>query len=160
MSFRLPAPVRHIVKRFALVVCPPELTTYALEEDVLLEFEAMLGAMPAHVRFAVTAGFTAFDQGARLYPRARGRRFARLPADVAEAYYLAVAHGPLAPQRKVMMLLKGLVAMAYYEQPRVLEALAYRPADYIAKVTQRRQDSYADDVKRGEEAVFAKEDAR
>ena len=43
-------------------------------------------------------------------------------------------------------------------QPQVLEALAYRPADYIAKVKQRRMDSYGDDVRSGEAAVLAAEE--
>ena len=160
MAYRLPWPVRPVVERFALVVCPPELATLGIIEDVVAELEAMLGAMPSHLRLAVAAGFTAFDQGARLYPRARGRRFVGLDAQCALAYYKAVAHGPIAAQRKVMLLLKGIVTMAYFEQPCVLERLAYRPADYIATVTKRRLDSYGDDVRRGEEAVTAKDPDR
>jgi hypothetical protein len=95
----------------------------------------------------------AFDQGARLYPPARGRRFVHLADDVADAYYrsvLARRGAGLALQR-----VKGLVVMCYYELPEVKEQLGYRPDAYIAAVSQRRLRSYGAQIRAGEAAVLA-----
>ena len=75
----------------------------------------------------------------------------------AHAYFRANAHGPLAPQRKILQIMKGLVTMAYYEQPLVLAALEYHPDAYIAEVARRRIASYAEDLRRAEAAVTADE---
>ena len=151
--FSFPRPVRRIIARFARVVCPPAIDGQVIVEAVVDELQLMVGAMPRHVRLALIAGFTAFDQGSRVYPPSRGRRFVDLGDEQAHAYFLANAHGPLAPQRKILQLMKGLVTMSYYEQPMVLAAMEYHPDAYIAQVAKRRFASYAEDIRRGEAAV-------
>lgn len=151
---RFPAPLRRVVAQFARVVCPPEIEAAGRVEDTVRELEQMLYAMPAHLRLGLFSCFTAFDQGARLWPRARGRRFVELEPERAEAYFVAVAHGLPGPQRKVAQIMKGLTTLSYYELPRVKEALEYHPDAYIAQVAKRRLDSYAADIARVEAEVL------
>jgi len=147
---RLRAPVRRSVARFADVACPPQVRTERRTVQVLAEFELLLGALRPAARRAVGAAFVAVDQGARLYPPARGRRFARLGDQAAEAYLRALLSrrdgiGDLARR------LKGLVVMCYYALPAVQEEIGYRPAPYIAAVSRRRLASYGPEIRAAEE---------
>ena len=150
---RVPAPLQRVLVHFAGVVCPPEIHTLGLVGDTVHELTQHLFAMPTHLRLGLFASFAAFDQGARLWPKARGRRFVDLDPTRAEAYFLAVAHAA-GPQRKVAQIMKGLATLAYYELPQVKEALAYHPDAYIAQVAKRRLDSYAADIARVEAEVL------
>ena len=140
MTGRLSPAVRRIAARFAEVACPPSVREAGRIDGLLGELEAMLGALPLAARRLVALAFVLFDQGARLYPRARGRRFARLGDRTAEGYLEAMlAHRRLsgAAQR-----LKGLVVMSYYELPDVKTELGYSPDAYIAAVSRRRLATY------------------
>jgi len=150
--------VRRIAARFAAVVCPPQVRAGDLAGRLLAEFESLLEALPPAVRSSVRAGLIAFDQGARLYPRARGRRFVHLADDVADAYYRAVvARGAgLGP---AVQRIKGLVVMCYYELPEVKDQLGYRPDAYIAAVSRRRLASYGAQIRAGEAALLAPDPA-
>lgn len=151
---RLGAPARPVVARFAEVVCPPDVRAEHRTERVLAEFELMLGAMPAAARRALAAAFLAFDRGARLYPPARGRRFARLDHRVADAYLRALLRRRDGVADLVRRL-RGLIVMAYYELPEVKEQIGYRPGPYIAAVSRRRLESYGAEIRAGEAAVLA-----
>jgi choline dehydrogenase-like flavoprotein len=142
---RLSGPVRRVVTRFAEVVCPPEVRTRRRTPRVLGEFELMLGAMPAGVRRLLGAGLLAFDRGARLWPPARGRRFAQLDDQAADAYLRAVldrGNGVADAVRRI----SGLIAMCYYDLPDVKEELGFRPEPYIALVSHRRINTYGTDI--------------
>ena len=144
---------RRIVVRFAEIVCPPQVRAGGLTDKLLAEFELLLGALPPGVRSPALAGLVAFDQGARLYPAARGRRFVHLGDDAADAYYRAVVARPGAGP--ALQRIKGLVVMCYYELPEVKEQLGYRPDAYIAAVSQRRLKSYGAQIRAGEAAALA-----
>ena len=147
-------PFRRAARRFAEVVCPPEIRAGGRADRVLGEFGLMLGSLPPAARKALAAALTLLDQGARLYPPARGRRFARLGDQVAEAYIRAVLtrRGPAA---EVIGRLKSVVTMCYYELPEVQREIGYDPAPYIAAVSRRRLESYGPDIRAGEAAVTA-----
>ncbi len=124
-------------------------------DRVLAEFELMLSALAPAARKALTTAVVALDQGARLYPRSRGRRFARLDDQAAEAYIRALlARGGVPAQ--LFQRLRGLVVMCYYELPAVQREIGYDPAPYIAAVSRRRLDSYGPDIAAGEAAVTAR----
>ena len=55
----------------------------------------------------------------------------------------------------VVLRLKGLVVLCYYELPEVKEQLGYRPGPYIAAVSRRRLESYGAQIRAGEAAVLA-----
>jgi hypothetical protein len=150
---RLGGPARQVVARFAEIVCPPEIRTGHRTEDVLAEFELMLGALPPTVRRALVAAFLAFDRGARLYRPTGGRRFAHLDDRVADAYLRALLRrrdGLAALVRR----LRGMIAMCYYELPQVKEEIGYRPGPYIAAVSRRRLESYGPEIRAGEAAML------
>ncbi len=152
---RLPAPVRRIVARFAAVVCPPGAREREPADGLVDEFEALLGALAPVLRWSVLSALVAFDQGARLYPRARGRRFTRLGDADAGAYVraaLAVRRGGLG---MALQRVKGLIVFCYYELPESKEQLGYRPDPYIAAVSRRRLASYGAQIRAAEEAVLA-----
>jgi hypothetical protein len=138
--------------RFAEIVCPPEFRTMGLADGLAAEFAAMLGALSPALRRSVPAGLIAFDQGARLYPAARGRRFARLGDPVAERYFLAVLGRRGGGLAVALQRLKGLVVMCYYELPEVKQRLGYLPDAYIAAVSKRRMASYGAEIRAREAA--------
>ena len=152
---RLGPVVRRVAARFAEVACPPELRTGDLTDRLLAEFESLLGVVPSGVRWSVRGGLMAFDQGARLYPRARGRRFVHLADADAEAYFRAVLARRGGGLGAALQRIKGLVVFCYYELPEVKDQLGYRPDAYIAAVSQRRLASYGPQIRAGEAAVLA-----
>ncbi|HEX9515545.1 MAG TPA: hypothetical protein VF940_05140 [Streptosporangiaceae bacterium] len=149
---RLRSPARRVVVRLAEVVCPPEIPTGDLVAGLLEEFELLLGALPAGLRWLIPGWLVAFDQGARAYPRARGRRFVRLPDAEADAYFRAVLARRRSGLSTSVQRIKGLIIMCYYELPEVKEQLGYQPDAYIAEVTQRRLATYGTEIRAGEAA--------
>ena len=126
-SPRLSAPARRAARRFAEVVCPPGMLAHHRTDRVLAEFELMLGAVAPAARKGLAVALVALDQGARLYPRSRGRRFSRLKDQAAEAYIRALLTrrgvvGQLAQR------IKGLVVMCYYELPVAQREIGYDTA--------------------------------
>jgi hypothetical protein len=143
--------VRQVVKRFAETACPAGVLANQRTERVLAEFSLMLGALRPATRRALAAAFLAFDQGARLYPAARGRRFARLDDRTADAYLGALlARGDA--MAALVQRIKGLVVMCYYELPDVKQEIGYEPDPYIAAVSERRLESYGAEIRAAEAA--------
>jgi hypothetical protein len=151
-GWRLRSPVRRIVVRLAEVACPPEVRVGDVMDGLLAEFESLLGALPTGARRLVQGGLVALDQGARLYPRAHGRRFAGLGDDDADAYFRAIVARPRGGLAASVQRIKGLVIFCYYEQPEVKEQLGYRPDGYIAEVSRRRLSRYGAQIRAGEAA--------
>ena len=93
---------------------------------MLREFGLMLGSLPPAARKALAATLVLLDQGARLYPPSRGRRFARLDDRVAGAYIRALlARHDVAAE--MIRRLKSVVTMCYYELPEVQREIGYEP---------------------------------
>jgi hypothetical protein len=128
--------------------------THHRTNRVLAQFELMLGALAPAARRALTAAIVALDQGARLYPPSRGRRFSRLDDRAAEAYLRALL-ARRGDAGEVARRLKGLIVMCYYELPTVQREIGYNPAPYIAAVSRRRLESYGEQIRAGEAAVIA-----
>jgi hypothetical protein len=150
--WRLSRPVRPVVTRFAEIVCPPDGRHRV--PAVLAEFELLIAALPGSARPGLAAAFLAFDQGARLYPPARGRRFTRLADPAAGAYLTALAARP-GGAGNMARKLRSLVAMCYYELADVKEEVGYHPDPYIAAVTRRRLETYRAEIEAGEALVLA-----
>jgi hypothetical protein len=124
-------------------------------DRVLAEFEQVLDALAPAARKGLTAALVALDQGARLYPRSRGRRFTRLDDQAAEAYVRALLSRGVTAE--LVQRIKGLVVMCYYELPVVQREIGYDPAPYIAAVSRRRLQSYGPQIRAGEAAVTGPE---
>ena len=148
-------PYQRAARRFAEVVCPPGIRAGRRADQVLREFGLLLGALPPAARKALAVALVLLDQGARLYPPSRGRRFARLDDQVAGAYVQAVlARG--GPAAELIWRLRSAIAVCYYELPEVQREIGYDPAPYVAVVSRRRLKSYGDDIRAGEAAVTAR----
>jgi len=151
------ARVRRVTRRFAEVVCPPGMRAHHRTDRVLAEFELTVGALAPAARKGLTTAIVVLDQGARLYPRARGRRFSALDDQAAEAYIRALlTRGGVAAQ--LAQRLRGLVVMCYYELPPAQREIGYDPAPYIAAVSRRRLESYGPEIAAGEAAVTARQE--
>lgn len=137
--------VRAVVVRFAEVVCPPGVRAGRRTDRVLAEFVLMLGVLRPAVRRALLGAFLAIDQGARLYPAARGKRFTRLDDQTADAYLRALL-GRGDGIAALAQRLKGLLVMCYYELPEVKAEIGYDPDPYIAFVARRRLDRYGSEI--------------
>jgi hypothetical protein len=148
----LSARARRVTRRFAEVVCPPGMRAHHRTDRVVAEFELMLGALAPGARKALTAGIVALDEGARLYPPARGRRFSRLDDRTAEAYVRALLTGRSIAADLVQRL-KSVIVMCYYELPPVQREIGYDPAPYIAAVSHRRQQTYGPQIQAAEAAA-------
>jgi hypothetical protein len=146
---RLSAAIRAAARRFAEVVCPPEVRADHRTERVLHEFGLMLGALPPAARKALSTALILLDQGARVYPPSRGRRFARLDDRTADAYIRALLARRDAAAEMVQRL-KGVVTMCYYDLPEVQREIGYDPAPYIAAVSRRRLETYGPQIRAGE----------
>jgi hypothetical protein len=147
-------PVRQAARRFAEVVCPPEVRADLRTDRVRREFGLMLASLSPAARKALATALVVLDQGARLYPASRGRRFARLDDQVAAAYVRALLarHDTAA---ELVQRLKSVITMCYYELPEVQREIGYDPAPYIAAVSRRRLESYGPQIRAGEAAATA-----
>src|SRR5438552_14134729 len=122
-------------RRFAEIVCPPEVREGGRTDRVLREFGLMLGALPPAARRALAFALLAVDQGARLR---WGRRMSRLDDRAAEAYLRALLGrgGPVGGLVAEMVeRLRGVMVMCYYELPEVRREIGYDPGRYIAAVS-------------------------
>ena len=158
-AWQLRSPLRRIVERLAQVACPPQVPAADVMNELLDEFELLLGALPAALRWLIPVWLVAFDQGARLYPRAYGRRFVRLPDAEADAYIRAVLARRRSGFAASAQRIKGLIVMCYYELPEVKEQLGYRPDAYIASVSRRRLTSYGAQIRAAEAAALGSDPA-
>ena len=128
------------------MVCPPEVRLDQRTDRVLREFGLMLGSLPPAATKALAAALVLLDQGARLYPPSRGRRFARLDDRVAGAYIRALlTRHDVAGE--MIRRLKSVVTMCYYELPEVQREIGYEPAPYIAAVSRRRLEAYGPQIR-------------
>jgi hypothetical protein len=141
--------IGRVVARFAETVCPPGVRSDQRAERVLDELWLMLGVLRPGARRALSAAFLALDQGARLYPAARGRRFARLDDQVANAYLSALLSRGDGLAALVQRLV-SLVVMCYYALPDVQAEIGYQPDPYIAAVARRRMESYGAEIRAAE----------
>jgi hypothetical protein len=153
----LPARARRAARRFAEIVCPPDMAAHHRTDRVLGELELMLAALAPEARKALTFTLVVLDQAARVCRRSRGRRFSQLDDQAAEAYIGAVLASGSVPAEFVRRL-KSLVVMCYYELPPVQREIGYDPAPYIAAVTRRRLESYGPQIRAGEAKVTAREE--
>jgi hypothetical protein len=110
------------------------------------EFGLMLGSLPPAARKALAVALAAVDQGARLYPPSRGRRFTRLDEETATAYVRALLRRP-DPAAELVRRLKSVLVMCYYELPEVHREIGYDPDPYITAVSRRRLERYGPEIR-------------
>jgi hypothetical protein len=132
-------------------VCPPGLREDGLLEPCLGEFDLHLAFLPPAARRIVPGALVLFDEGARLRPLSRGRRFVTLDSARAQAHLRTVLYGRAGPMATVVRLVKSLLVMAYYELPEVQRRLGYDPASSVAAAAARRRERYGPQIQAVEE---------
>lgn len=154
-DFSLSRSQRALVARLADVVCPPEMATLGIRDEVIEETELMMRALPAYLRLGLLAGMKTFDEGARVYPGARGSKFSSLADEaVADRYFSFWAHSKNAIQHQFAKGIKGLICFSYYENPKVRAMLRLDAEGWVAQVARRRLETYAEDIRSAEEEVI------
>lgn len=110
-----------------------------------------LAGLPRGARLAVMAAAAAIDQGARLYPPARGRNLARLDDATADRYLGLLLGSRVAAVRSTASTVRALAALCYYDVPEVRARIGYEPEPHIERVARRRMERFGDEIRRVEE---------
>jgi choline dehydrogenase-like flavoprotein len=119
----------------------------ATVEDV----ERLVAAFPSATRSAIAAGVLAVEL-ASVRPRFGLRRFTRLDQADAARYVEWWDSAPL-PVRRVVLLARDLVVMAYYERPEVRSRVGYEPDPWIREVAARRRERWSQEIVAHEELL-------
>jgi hypothetical protein len=146
--------VRRLLRSLVPIVCPPEAERLGVVDAVVDHVALSMRAFPAPLRRALLLGLTTYDVSAAGWPRARGRTASKLPRQRAAEWYALWWHSRLMPQRELAKAVKALMAIAYYEQPRVQADLGYAPQAWIDKVKRRRLDVYGEAIGKHERALI------
>jgi hypothetical protein len=109
---------------------------HPIDEDVLAEIERFFPYLPWPLRHGLPLGLRLIEWGPPLYAR-RLARFSRLRPDAAQAYLAGFQHaGGL--RAALLMGLRALVFVAFYQHPRVLASLGVDWAARADELTRRR----------------------
>jgi hypothetical protein len=154
-DFRLSRGQRRAALALTRVVCPGDVAALGIADDVVDEFELMLRAFPGHARFGLVATLLLIEWLAVLAPSSLGRPFSRLPRARQERWFHRWIESPLFVARQLAKVLRGVIAMGYYEHPSVKRRIGFQPERWIERVKQEREERFGDEIRRGEEAVTA-----
>ena len=146
---------RAVLRSLVPVICPPEAAPIASE---IVEHMALtLDASPVILQKGFAAGLVTYDLGA--LPR-YARRAHDLEGEQAERYYASWEHGPTPLHVQFARALNQLMSLSCYEMPMMMERVGYRPAPFMAEVTQRRLAVYRDDIRKQEAQILAPDPLR
>lgn len=148
-----PPRVRRLLRSLVPVVCPPEAERLGVVDAVVDHVALSMRAFPRPLRRALVLGLTTYDLSAAAWPRARGRTAGRLPRRRAAAWFALWWHSPLLPQRELVKAVKGLMAIAYYEQAAVQRELGYTPQAWIDRVKTRRLEVHGEAIRKHERSL-------
>lgn len=154
-AYRHSPTTRAVLASLVPVICPPE--AHALGGGIVDHMALTLGSLPTLMMRGLIAGFATYDLAAlpRFRCRARSLTGAR-----AEAYFASWEAGPTPVHVQLARAVNQLMSLACYEQPAMMERLGYRPAPWIAEVTERRLTVYREDVRRQAAQILAPDPLR
>jgi hypothetical protein len=123
--------VRRTLKALIQTVLPPdEVRSQDLHERVLAHVETSLDFMPQSGKKPFRVGFFAFEYTALLMAP-KMRSFSSLNEKDRVVYVGRWAHSHFGLFHNFFKAVKGLIMLAYYEQPEVMELLGYDPQSYV-----------------------------
>jgi hypothetical protein len=152
-DFRLTPRERRLVRSLVPVACPAEAEALGVVDDTVEEVELGIRSLPPLVQTMLRAGMLGYDLAAVALYR---RRAHKLTGERARAYF-AMWRSGTALQRNFIKGIKGIIGMAYYEQPAVTAAIDYTPQAWIDKVKERRLRVYKDDIAAFEPTLFERD---
>ena len=109
----------------------------AIDEDVLLEIDRTLPYLPRLTRLCIPAGLRLLEWGPPLL-LGRGRRFTSLDRREARSCLQGWSGSRLPPLRFLVLGLRALVFLAFYQHPSVLEAMGVHWERRLAETVERR----------------------
>lgn len=125
-----------------MTVCPPRAIELGLLDDIVEHVELSMRASPKGVRIALLASLSGYELASIAWPGHWGKRASRLSPKRASSYFAAWYHSPLMPQHEFAKGIKGLLCLACYEQPAMMEEIGYTPAAWIQKSIKYRLKTY------------------
>jgi hypothetical protein len=141
-----PGPIRRTLESLVPVVCPPEAIELGLTSAIVEHVELSMRAAPSGVRVALLAGIGGYEVAAMAMPQHRGRGASRLSLEQARAYFDSWWRSPLMPQREFAKGIKGLICLACYEQPEMMESIGYTPQEWIDRSVRYRLSTYSEAI--------------
>jgi len=104
-----------------------------VEEEILLGIEKFIPALPTPLRFGFTIGLYLLELGP-LFFLGKLCRFSRLNFRERHQYIKKWVHCPIPLVRDLMKLMKGLIVIHFYDDPRIMEHLGYSIEDHVRQV--------------------------
>lgn len=112
---------------------------HPIDEDVLVEIDRTIPFAPAPLRLTLPIGLRWLEWGALLSPGRR--RLTRLRREAALLYLESWLESRLAPQRILVLGLRALVFLAFYQHPSVLASMGVDWEGRVAETARLRADS-------------------
>lgn len=112
-----------------------------IDEDVLAEMQRFFLYLPTPMRLAFPVGLRLLEYGPPVFAR-RLTRFSRMPPDDARAYLEDFLHAG-GPRTALVMGLRALVLLAFYQHPQVLRDMGVDWAGRATVLTARRAELLA-----------------
>jgi len=137
-----PAAVRQLLESLARVISPPQAAELGLIDDIVDHVELSMRASPKAVRAALLAGMSGYEIASMAYPSHLGTRASKLRPALATAYFDSWFHSNIGAQHEFAKGIKGLIALACYEQPAMMKAIDYTPQEWIDKSIRYRLQTY------------------
>ena len=153
-NYHLTERQRRVLEALLPVACGPDGARPELVEPVLREVEATLASFGRGQRNALIGGLYAFEYLAALHPPF-GAAFSRLPITARRRYFHRWWSSRQTLMYSTARVLKGLLALAFYEQSPVQRSLNYFPEQWIAQTARRRLEMWRDEIGRHEEMLLA-----
>lgn len=154
-AYRHPRAVRRVFASLVRVACPPDAAELGIVDDVVHHAELSIASFGPLFRSSLVAGTLTYDDSARFWPPARGRRATALGPELSARWFRTWWKSPLGIQREFARGVKSLLCLGYYEMPAVKEKLGYTPDAWIERVKRYRLQVYQDDIRRHEEELVA-----
>ena len=146
---------RKLLESLVPVVCPPDAALLGIEGEIVDHAEKTIAVLPRAFRAGLAAGLLAYDQGARLWPPARGKSAHDLPVHLRSRWYLLWLGGLTPVNRELAKAVKQVLVLGHFEHPAIQERLGYQPQAWIDKVKKRRLDVYSDEIARHDASILA-----
>ena len=140
------------------VSVPASRLTDELVGATLEDVGRLVSAWPSAARAVLRVSVGALETGSML-PQFGSRRFSRLDLPDAVRYLLWWDTRPLA-LRRVVLLARDLVVMAFYEQPEVRRRVGYVPDPWIDAVSERRREQWGEEIVNHERLLMARSPLR
>lgn len=123
---------------------PAKGLTDELVDATVEDVEQLVAALPSVARSVLAVSLRVLE-AASLRPRFGSRRFSRLDP-VEASHYIGWWDTRTLALRRVVLLARDLVVLAFYEQPEVRRRVGYVPDPWIRAVSERRRGQWTQEI--------------